>query len=147
MLTIHYVSTMMRIFRLATALRMRPKHEYWCKCRWQTSGIKTAICDKLDHYWQLGFQWHRRDIELVYKSLDCFTMRLFHSATIFAATYVFVVWNFTKLITMLKSFYLCLFFFTFLVCVCGGGGGGGGGGGLTSIWWGSTQLQLISRHI
>ena len=58
--------------------------------------------------WQLGFQWHRWGIELVFKSLDCFTKRLFHTATFFAATYVFVVWNFTRLITSLKSFF---FFF------------------------------------
>ena len=54
--------------------------------------------------------------------------RLFHKVTVsqcdhfFAATYVFVVWNFTRLITRLKSFFL---FF------------------LTSIWWGSPQLQCI----
>ena len=69
--------------------------------------------------WQLGFQWHRRGIQLVFKSLDCFTKWLFHSTTFFffsffffffAATYVFVVWNFTRLITRLKSFFS--FFFT-----------------------------------
>ena len=35
------------------------------------------------HKWQFGFQWHRRGIELVFKSLDCFTKRLFHTAIIF----------------------------------------------------------------
>ena len=30
---------------------------------------------------------------------------------VFAATYVFVVWNFTRLITMLKSFYFFFYFF------------------------------------
>ena len=70
--------------RLATALKIRPNHEHWCKCTWQTSGInKTATGDRLDLHWQLGFQWHRRGIELLSKSLDCFTMRLFHSATTF----------------------------------------------------------------
>ena len=70
---------------------------------------KTATSDRLDLRWQLGFQWHRRGIELVFKSRDCFTKWLFHSATIFyfyhffAATYVFVVWNFTKQIARLKS--------------------------------------------
>ena len=84
---------------------------------------KTATSDRLDLCWHLGFQWHRRGTELVFKSLDCFTKWLFHSVTFFfAATYVFVVWNFTRLITRLKSFFL---FF------------------LTSIWWGSTQLQCI----
>ena len=79
------------LYRLATALRMRPNHEYWCKCTWRTNGInKTATSDSLDLHWQLGFQWHRRGIELVFRSLDCFTKWLFHSATIFlAATYVF----------------------------------------------------------
>ena len=33
-------------------------------------------------------------------------MRLFHSATFFAATYVFVVWNFARPITRLNNFYL-----------------------------------------
>ena len=101
---------------------MRPNHEYWCKCTWRTNGInKTATSDRLhDLRWQLGFQWHRGGIELVFKSLDCFTKWLFHSATIFfAATYVFVVWNFTRLITRLKRVFL------------------------TSISWGSTQLQCI----
>ena len=40
--------------------------------------------------------------------------------TYFAATYVIVVWNFTRLITKLKRFFY-----------------------LTSIWWGGTQLQCI----
>ena len=78
--------------------------------KWQTSIEQLTV-------WQLGFQWHRRGIELVFKSLDCFTKRPF-----FTATYVFVVgWNVTRLITRLKSF--CFF--------------------KTSIWWGSTQLQCI----
>ena len=103
---------------------MQPNHEYWCKCTWRTNGInKTATSDRLDLRWWLGFQWHQRSIELVFKSLDCFTKWLFLSATIFlAATYVIVVWNFTGLITRLKSFFVVF---------------------LTSIWWGSTQLQCI----
>ena len=53
-------------------------------------------------------------------------MRLFHSATIFfAAIYVFVVWNFTWLITRLNNFYFFYFLCVCTVCVCGGGGGGG----------------------
>ena len=103
----------------------RTMNHDWCKYTWRTNGInKTATSDRLDLHWQLGFQWHRRGIELVFKSLDCFTKWLFHSATIFfAATYVFVVWNFTRLITRLKRIFFCFF--------------------LTSIWWGSTQLQCI----
>ena len=71
--------------------------------------------DRLDLRWQLDVQWHRRGIELVFKSLDCFTKRLFHKATdsqcdhfFFAATYVVVVWNFTRLITRLKGFFFFL---------------------------------------
>ena len=72
------------LHRLATALGIRPNHEYWCKCTWRTNGInKTAKSDTLDLRWQLGFQWHRGGIELVFKSLDCFTKRLFYSVTIF----------------------------------------------------------------
>ena len=59
--------------------------------------------------------------------LNCFTVRLFHSATIFGMLHVFVVWNF-------------FFFFG-----GGGGGGGGGWGALSSnvftVWW----CILISR--
>ena len=62
------------LYRLATALKIRPNHEYWCKCTWQTSGInKTGTSDWLD----LGFQWHRRGIELVLQ-----VPRLFHNATV-----------------------------------------------------------------
>ena len=93
---------------------MPPNREYW----WSTKQPQVT-----DLRWQLGFQWHQRGIELVFKSLDCFTKPLFHTATFFAATYVFVVWNFTRLITRVVFF----FFFFFL----------------TSIWWGSTQLQCI----
>ena len=49
--------------------------------------------------WQLGFQWHRRGIGLVFKSLNCFTVRLFHSAAVFC--------HFTRLITRMKRF-LCV---------------------------------------
>ena len=60
-------------------------------------------------------------IELVFKSLDCFTVRPIFS---------------TRLITRIKSF--SFFFFFLCVCVCGGGGGGGGGGCISSnaftIW-------------
>ena len=82
------------LYRLATALGMRPKHEYWCKCTWRTNGInKTATSDRLDLRWQLGFQWHRRGIELVFKSLDCFTKWLFHSATIFLLSHMYLLFE------------------------------------------------------
>ena len=86
---------------------MRPIHEYWCKCTWRTNGInKTATSDwrppltvglpvTSERYWA-SFQ----------------VTRLFHKVTVsqcdhffFAATYVFV-WNFTRLITRLKSFFI-----------------------------------------
>ena len=62
------------LYRLATALGMRLNREYW----WSTK--QPQVTDLL---WQLGFQWHRRGIELVFKSLDCFTKPLFRTATIF----------------------------------------------------------------
>ena len=78
------------LYPSATALGMRPNHECRCECIWQTNGInKTATSDRLDHCWQLGFQWHRKGIELVYKSLDCLTVRPF-----FVATNVFFVSSF-----------------------------------------------------
>ena len=68
------------LYRLATALEMRLNHEYWCECTWQTNSInKTATSDRLD-YWASR---HPRGFELVFKSLDCFTVWLFHSATNF----------------------------------------------------------------
>ena len=73
------------LYRLATTLKIWPNDEYWCKCTWQTSGVnKTATSDWLDLCWQLGFQSERYWASFsFFKSLDCFTMRLFHSAAIF----------------------------------------------------------------
>ena len=131
MLSIHLVSIMMWIllYRLATALRMRPNHEYWCKCTCQTNGInKTATCDRLDHC------WHRTGIELVFKSLDCFTVRLFHNATIFLLQHIYL---------------LSETFFTLCVYVRGGGGVGGlprfGGGARSSNVFTIWCRILISR--
>ena len=58
----------------------------------KTNGInKIASSDRLETSVD---SWASSDIRevlsLFYKSLDCFTMRLFHSATIFDATYVHV---------------------------------------------------------
>ena len=79
------------LYRLVIALGMRPNHEYWCKCTWRTNGInKTAPSDRLDLRWQLGFQWHLRGIELVFKSLDCSTKWLFHSATIYLLPHMYL---------------------------------------------------------
>ena len=76
---------------------MRLNHEYWCEpeCIWQTNSInKTAKSDRLDSW----ASRHWRGIELVFKSLDCFTVRPIFS---------------TRLITRMKRGF---FFF-------GGGGG------------------------
>ena len=75
MLSIHYVSIMMRIFYID-----------WQQ-HWECHRTVNIGDQQNSHKWQtsrqLGFQWHRRGIELVFKSLDCFTKRLFHTATIF----------------------------------------------------------------
>ena len=79
MLSIHYVSIMMRIFytdwQQHWGLGMPPNREYW----WSTKQPQVTDLPR----WQFGFQWRRRGIELVFKSLDCFTKRLFHTATFF----------------------------------------------------------------
>ena len=79
------------------------------ECTWQTNSInKTTTSERLDSW--ASRLW--RGIELVFKSLHCFTLRPFFS---------------TRPITRMKSFsFLCV---CVCVCVCGGGGGGGGGGG------------------
>ena len=59
--------------------------------------------------------WRGTGIELVFKSLDCFTVQPFFS---------------TRPITRSKSFSFFFFFFFFL-----GGGGGGGGGVLSSFYY------------
>ena len=85
---------------------MRLNHEYWGEpdCTWQTNSInKTATSERLDSW--ASRRW--RGIELVFKSLDCFTVRPIFS---------------TKPITRIKSF---SFFF----------GGGGGGAQLQCIYY------------
>ena len=101
------------LYRLATALGMRPNHKYWCKFTWRTNGInKTATSDRLDLRWQLGFQWHRRGIELVFKSLDCFTMGPFFCCHIYICCL-----KLHQADNMIE-----VFFNLFFVCVLGGGG-------------------------
>ena len=111
---IHYVSIMMRIFYIDW-------QQHWECHRTVNIGEQQNSHKGQTSVDQLGFQWHRRGIEFsshqTVSQSDCFTLRPF-----FAATYVFVVWNLTRLITRLKSFF---------------------GFFLTSIWWGSTQLQCI----
>ena len=66
---------------------MRPNQEYW----WSTK--QPQVTDfRCSWASRLGFQWHRKGIELVFKS------------------YVFVVWNFTRLITRLKRVFFSCFF-------------------------------------
>ena len=64
------------LYRLATVLEKRLNHEYWCEpeCTWQTNSINktaTKTSERLDS-WACRL-W--RGIELVFKSLHCFTMR------------------------------------------------------------------------
>ena len=62
------------LYRLATVLEMRLNHEYWWEpeCTWQTNSInKTATRERLDSW--ASRLW--RGIELIFKSLDCFTVR------------------------------------------------------------------------
>ena len=99
MLSIHYVSIMMRIFYIDW------QHHWECdqtmsigdqqnSRKWQTSvdQLTVGLPVTSERYW-VSFQ----------------VIRLFHKATVshchhfLAATYVFVVWNFTRLITRLKS--------------------------------------------
>ena len=102
---------------------MRPNHEYWCKCTWRMNGInKTATSDRLDLHWQLGFQWHLRSIELVFKSLDCFTKQLFTVRPFFCCYICICCLKLHQADYQVEEF-----FWVFL----------------TSIWWGSTQLQCI----
>ena len=93
------------LYRLATALGMRPNHEYWCKCAWRTNGMnKTATSDRRPPL-TVGLPVTSA------RYLASFQVtRLFHNVTVpqcdhfFAATYVFV-WNFTRLITRLKRIF------------------------------------------
>ena len=104
------------LYQLATVLEMRLNHEYWYQCTWQTNNInKRATSDRLDSW----ASRHSRGIELVFLSLDCFTVRLFHSATIFS----------TRLITRMKRvfwflIFIYLFYFISFFFFFGGGGGG-----------------------
>ena len=60
----------------------------WYRGLWNSVSGKMALVSTWWKTWQLGFQWHWIGIKPVSKSLDCFTGRLFHSATIFFACYV-----------------------------------------------------------
>ena len=111
------------LYRLATVLEMRLNHEYWCEpeCTWQTNSInKTTTSERLDS-WAFRL-W--RGIELVFKSLDCFTVRPFFFST--------------RPITRMKRFIYFYFYFYFL--------GGWGGGGWVGVGGGagcSTPMHLL----
>ena len=127
MLSIHNVSIMMRIFYIDW-------QQHWECDRTMNIGANAhgerTVSTKQPQVWQT---WPPLTVGLPVTSERYWASfqvtRLFHKASVsrcdhfFAAAYVFVVWNFTRLITRLKRFF-CLFFFT-------------------SIWWGSTQLQRI----
>ena len=96
MLSIHYVSMMIRIFYVDW-------QKHWECDRTMNIGAnahgkrtvyginKTATGDRLDHCWQLDFQRHWRGVELAFKSLDCFTIRLFHSATTLVLLHMYLL--------------------------------------------------------
>ena len=119
MLLIHYISIMMQIFYIdwqqhwecvrtmniganahgEQTVSTKPENSH----KWQTwPPLTVGLPVTSERYWA-GFQ----------------ITRLFHEATVsqcdhfFAATYVFIVWNFTRLITRLKRF----FFFFFLTSI------------------------------
>ena len=98
MLSIHHVSIMMWLFYI--------DWEQYCKCDW-TMNIGAnrnahGKCDWLDSW----ASRHCRSIKVVFKSLDCFTVRPTFSSS---------------LITRMKGFF-CLFV-CFLFVFCWGGGG------------------------
>ena len=67
--------------------------------------------------WQLGFQWQWRGFDLVFKSLDCSTMRLFHSTTIVWLLHVADCWD--KFFPFSFFWYVCVCaVYLELVCVC-----------------------------
>ena len=103
MLSIHYVSIRMRIFYID-----------WQQ-HWECDRTMNIGDQQNSHKWQtsvdqltVGLPVTSEKYWASFKSLDCFTKRLFHTATIFAATYIIVVWNYTRLITRLKSFFFFL---------------------------------------
>ena len=99
MLSIHYVSIMMRIFYID-----------WQQ-HWECDRTMNIDDQQNSHKWQTSVDqltvglpvtsercWASFQVTRLFHKSNCFTLRPF-----FAATYVFVVWNFTRLITRLKS--------------------------------------------
>ena len=126
MLSIHYVSIMIQVFYIDWQL-------LWKCDRTMNIGANAhgerTVSTKQPQVTDLTSvdSWAQVTSERYWASFQ--VTRLFHKATVspcdhfLAATYVFVVWNFTRLITRLKSWVFLVLF--------------------TSIWWGSTQLQSI----
>ena len=84
MLSIHSVSIMMRI-SISIGNSTENTTEPWILVQMHMANER---CQQNSHKWQTSVDsWASSDIgevlSLFYKSLDCFTMRLFHSATIF----------------------------------------------------------------
>ena len=119
--------------RLATALEMRL--EQWVLMRMDMINDRYQQNSHRWQTWQLGFRCHRRGIELVFKSLDWFTVRLFHNATLFCC-YMYLLFETSP--GWLQG--LFIYYFTFFIIYILGGS-------LTSIWiwwaWRITQLQRI----
>ena len=103
------------LYRLATALEMRLNDEYWCEpeCTWQTNSInKTAKSDRLDSW----ASRHWRGIELVFNSLDCFTVRpIFSTRSITRMKRVCFVCFFVFFLSFFFFFFF-LFFFWGVTC-------------------------------
>ena len=133
MLSIHYVSIMMRIFYIEW-------QQHWECDRTMNIGANAhgerTVSTKQPQVWQT---WPPLTVGLPVTSERYWASfqvtRLFHKSTVsqcdhfFAAAYVFVVWNFTRIITRLKSFFVLFCFF----CFCF----------LPQFRGGSTQLQCI----
>ena len=111
------------LYPLATVLEMRLNHEYWCEpeCTWQTNNInKTTTSERLDNW--ASRLW--RGIELVFKSLDCFTVRPIFSTRPITRMRSFSFYSFIYIffIYLFIIFYLFIYFF---------------------FWGGGAQLQCI----
>ena len=94
MLSIHYISITMRIFYIDW-------QHHW-ECDWTmniSANAHSKWTDSTNQYnwqtWLFGFQWHGRGIELIFKPIDCFTMRLFHSATFFLLLLLYLLFETT----------------------------------------------------
>ena len=96
---------------------MRRNHEYWCEpeCTWQTNSInKTATSERLDRW--ASRLW--RCIELVFKSLHCFTVRpIFQPGRLLE----WKVFHFNLFIFLFSIYFLFLFIYLFIYFFFWGG--------------------------